>query len=120
MKTKLSQSDLLAIIAATGIVTCASSALAAPDNTAKTPALKVADKTKPATGGGKDNACGKGACGTDEKGAQAAKDRDKKKDNAKADTTKAKADAKADNTKAKADAKDDAAKAKADSKAKTK
>lgn len=101
MKTRLSQSDLLSIIAAAGIVTSATAAVAAPDSTAKTPALKVADKTKPAAGG-KDSACGKGSCGTDEKGAEAAKNRDKKKADAKADATKAKADAKADATKAKA------------------
>lgn len=78
MKTRLSRQDLIAVLAAAGVVACAQTAFAADSEKAKDPTLKVADKTaSPAKG--KESACGEGACGTDEKGAAAAKDRDKKK-----------------------------------------
>jgi uncharacterized low-complexity protein len=78
MKTKLSRSGVLALLAAAGVATSTSAVFADSGKTAKDPALKVADKTA-SPSKGKESACGEGACGTDEKGAQSAKDRDKKK-----------------------------------------
>lgn len=83
MKSRISGAELLAVMTAAGVITTTAS-FAGETNAGKHPALKVADKTT-SLGSGKENACGKGSCGTDEKGAKAAKDRDKKKATKKAD-----------------------------------
>lgn len=90
MKSRISRADLLAVMTAAGVIATTTGSFAADTSTARHPALKVSDKTT-SLGSGKENACGKGSCGTDEKGAQAAKDRDKKKPTKKADKPAAEA-----------------------------
>lgn len=82
MKNKLSHTDVLSLLTAAGIVASTGAVIAAnPTNqsdSSRHSTLKVSEHHR-ALGSGKENACGKGSCGTDEKGAAAAKDRDKKK-----------------------------------------
>lgn len=72
MRRKLGKTELLALLAAAGVTTCAAQAAKIDSNTRST-ALQVVDQpANTQLGSGKDSACGKGACGTDESGAKAA------------------------------------------------
>jgi hypothetical protein len=77
MRRKLGKTELLALIAAAGVGSCAAAQAAKVDN-AKTGAQPLQVIEQPARtnlGSGADSACGKGACGTDESGAKAAADK---------------------------------------------
>jgi hypothetical protein len=76
MRRKLGKSEVIALLAAAGVTTCAAAQAAKVDNTTKSGAqsLQVSEKQS-RTELGKDMACGKGSCGTDESGAKAAADK---------------------------------------------
>jgi hypothetical protein len=76
MRRKLGKSEVIALLAAAGVTTCAAAQAAKVDNTTKsgTQSLQVSEQQS-RTELGKDMACGKGSCGTDESGAKAAADK---------------------------------------------
>jgi len=74
MRRKLGKTELLALIAAAGVGSCAAAQAAKVEN-AKTgvqPLQVIEQPARTNLGSGADSACGKGACGTDESGAKAA------------------------------------------------
>lgn len=101
MRKRITTLDLLAILAVAGISTNTLAQAANSDQSTKPGALQAVEKTSK-TNLGSDSACGKGACGTDESGAKAAKE--KKAAKAKP-APKADAKGKEGSCKAKADAK---------------
>jgi hypothetical protein len=79
MRRKLGKTEVLALLAAAGVSTCAAAQAAKVENSAKTgvQSLQAIEQPSRTQLGGKEKemACGKGACGTDESGAKAAADK---------------------------------------------
>jgi hypothetical protein len=79
MRRKLGKTEVLALLAAAGVSTCAAAQAAKIENGAKTGAqsLQAIEQPSHTQLGSKDKemACGKGSCGTDESGAKAAADK---------------------------------------------
>lgn len=72
MRRKLGKTEVLALIAAAGVTTCAAQAAKVENGArAEVQSLQVTEQTS-RTQLGSDSACGKGSCGTDESGAKAA------------------------------------------------
>lgn len=73
MRRKLGKTEVLALLAAAGVSTCAAQAAKTVDvKESGANSLQVIEQPATQLGSGKDSACGKGACGTDESGAKAA------------------------------------------------
>lgn len=101
MRNRLGTANVIALLAAAGIATtCTANAANNESNNPRTGALKVtehtakvhladkkADSSKDSKSAGKDSACGKGSCGTDESGAKAATDKHAKKSTKAAKST---------------------------------
>jgi hypothetical protein len=78
MAKKFSTSDIISLLTAAGLV-AGTAAIAADSASGKAgkSAISAQEHTPLAGKNGKDNACGEGACGTDEKGAKAAQEKHK-------------------------------------------
>jgi hypothetical protein len=87
MPKKLAKSDLVAVLTIFGL---SMNAVAQAADSDRSQSLSVKDRSQ-STKLGSDSACGKGSCGTDEKGAKAAQEKHEKKPaKAKSHTSKAK------------------------------
>jgi hypothetical protein len=85
MRRKLGTHEVLALLAAAGVSTCAAAQAAKVEDNTKSNAqsLQVTGQPARANLGSKEMACGKGSCGTDEKGAKAAAEKHHEKKQAK-------------------------------------